>query len=86
MDPPVAVTDVPGALRCTYEWFERHSGWAPPDEETVADWEADGLSRCPDDCLVATDGTCAHGLASWSTVLRDLEDGGPGARRDPTAN
>lgn len=59
-------------LRPTYAWFERHSGWAPPDEDTLADWVAEGLARCPDDCVAAYDGCCDHGLASWWLVLRDL--------------
>jgi len=57
------------ALRATYEWFEHHGGWAPPDPETLADWLAEGICRCPDDCLVAPDDTCEHGLASWQAVL-----------------
>lgn len=59
----------PPSLRATYEWFEHHSGWAPPDPETLTDWLAEGICRCPDDCLVTPDETCEHGLASWKTVL-----------------
>jgi hypothetical protein len=64
------------AVRDTHEWFEHNSGWAPPDVETLAEWLADGVSRCPDECLVAPDGTCEHGLASWHLVLaqQDAED------------
>jgi hypothetical protein len=69
--PPV---DRPAALAATHAWFERHSGWAPPDGETLAEWLADGVCRCPDECLVEPDGTCAHGLASWKVVLDDLAD------------
>jgi hypothetical protein len=61
------------ALARTYAWFEHHSGWAPPDPDTLADWLADGVCRCPDECLVAPDVPCPHGLASWAVVLRDLE-------------
>ena len=47
-------------------------GWAPPDDATLADWVADGVCRCPDDCLVRAEGVCAHGLASWKLVLDAL--------------
>ena len=57
------------ALRATFAWFEVNGGWAPPDEATLADWVADGVCRCPDDCLVRPEGVCAHGLASWQLVL-----------------
>ena len=60
------------ALRATHAWFESTSGWAPPDGATLADWSADGVCRCPDDCLVAVEGVCAHGLASWRLVLDAL--------------
>jgi hypothetical protein len=33
-------------------WFEVTSGWAPPDDDTLAEWRADGVCRCRDDCLV----------------------------------
>lgn len=79
MDPGLSQEQV-AAIRAAHAWFERHSGWAPPDEESLADWVAEGLSRCPDDCVAAFDGWCAHGLASWWLILRDL-DGDPGARR-----
>ena len=59
-------------LAHTHEWFERNSGWAPPDVDTLAEWTADGVCRAPDDCLVAPDGTCEHGLASWKLVLDAL--------------
>lgn len=67
-------TDVQRALRATQEWFERNSGWAPPDEDSLAEWVADGVCRCPDDCIVAYDRWCEHGLASWWLVLRALDD------------
>lgn len=64
------VTDAEdGPLRRTFDWFEVNSGWAPPDEETLAEWLADGVCRCPDECLVAPEGTCEHGLASWYSIL-----------------
>ena len=62
------------AVRRTYDWFEVNSGWAPPDEVTLAEWVADGVCRCPDDCLVAPDGWCEHGLASWRLILADSSD------------
>ena len=62
------------AIARTHEWFERHSGWAPPDPGTLAEWRADGVCRCPDACLVDYDGCCEHGLASWSLVLAALDD------------
>lgn len=69
MTPPV---DAATAVANTHEWFERHSGWAPPDEGTLAEWLADGVGRAPDDCLVTPDGWCEHGLASWRLVLDAL--------------
>jgi hypothetical protein len=61
-------------LEATHQWFEVNSGWAPPDPETLAEWIADGVCRCPDDCLVAPEGWCEHGLASWWRVLRHSFD------------
>lgn len=68
------------AVRRVHEWFERNSGWAPPDPESLADWVAEGLARAPDDCIAPHDGWCEHGLASWWLVLQDLE-ADPGGRR-----
>jgi hypothetical protein len=56
-------------VRNAYAWFEVNSGWAPPDDDTLADWQAEGICRSPDDCLVEPDGWCEHGLASWLLVL-----------------
>ncbi len=64
------------AVRAVHVWFEQNSGWAPPDEDSMADWLAEGLSRCPDDCVAPSDGWCEHGLATWWLVLRDA-DGRP---------
>ena len=61
------------ALRNAHLFFERHSGWAPPDPGTLAEWLADGVCRCPDECLAAPDGWCTHGIASWKLILDDLE-------------
>ena len=61
------------AVRNAHEWFEVNSGWAPPDDDELAEWLADGVCRCPDDCLVTPEGWCEHGLASWALVLRALE-------------
>jgi hypothetical protein len=33
---------------------------------------ADGVCRCPDECIVEPAGSCEHGLASWWLVLRTL--------------
>jgi len=74
---PAGVTDAAAALAFTHEWFEWNSGWAPPDPATLADWLADDVCRCPDDCLVAPASWCEHGLATWDLVLAEL--------RDPTA-
>lgn len=68
---PASVAD---AVRAAHEWFEHNSGWAPPDPDTLAEWIADGVCRCPDACLVAPEGICEHGLASWLLILRALED------------
>jgi hypothetical protein len=69
---------VSDAVRNAHAWFETNSGWAPPDPETIAEWMADGVCRCPDDCLVAPEGSCEHGLASWWLVL-STEWNGPGS-------
>ena len=61
------------AVRRTHAWFERNSGWAPPDLATLDEWMSDGVSRCPDECLVAPAEWCTHGLASWWLVLRTLD-------------
>jgi hypothetical protein len=68
---PSSVTE---AVRNVHEWFEVNSGWAPPDVDTLAEWMADGVCRCPDECLVAPDSWCEHGLASWYLVLRALDE------------
>jgi hypothetical protein len=67
-------TSAAEAIRNAYDWFEANSGWAPPDEDWLADWIADGVCRCPDDCIVEPDGWCAHGLASWWLILRTADD------------
>jgi hypothetical protein len=61
-------------LARTHDWFEAHSGWAPPDPETLADWAREGACRAPDECWVALRGTCEHGLVSWQVVLDELAD------------
>ena len=67
---PALSTD---GVRAALAWFESNGGWAPPDAETMADWMADGVCRCPDDCLVAPDESCPHGLASWWSILESVE-------------
>jgi len=62
-------------VRLAREWFEHNSGWAPPDDDTLAEWVAEGVCRCPDDCIVAPGGWCGHGLASWWLIARALEEG-----------
>lgn len=64
--------DAATAVANAHAWFEQHSGWAPPDEGTLAEWLADGVCRAPDECLVTPDGWCSHGLASWKLVLDAL--------------
>lgn len=64
--------DAETAVRNAHRWFETNSGWAPPDVDTLAEWVADGVCRCPDECLVTPDGWCEHGLASWALVLAAL--------------
>jgi hypothetical protein len=66
------VLDAAEAVRNAHDWFESHSGWAPPDLDTLTDWIADGVCRCPDECLVAPRDWCQHGLASWWLVLGAL--------------
>ena len=64
---------VAAAIANAHAWFEVHSGWAPPDIDTLAEWVEDGVSRCPDECLVAPDAWCEHCLASWWLILRALD-------------
>jgi hypothetical protein len=73
--------DSEGAIRNAHAWFENNSGWAPPDPDTLAEWLADGVCRCPDECLVTPTGWCEHGLASWYLVLAEPSDRAP--RVDP---
>lgn len=68
--PPDGLREAVGR---TLEWFDANSGWAPPDPGTVAEWLADGVCRCPDECLVAPAEACPHGLASWWLVLVALD-------------
>ena len=64
--------DTRAAIERTHEWFHHHSGWAPPDEDTLADWMTDDVCRAPDDCMTTPTGWCEHGLASWWLILDDL--------------
>ena len=75
--------EVADAVRATHAWFEVNSGWAPPDEATLADWLGDGVCRCPDECLVTPGGVCQHGLASWKLVLDALAVDDAARRRRP---
>lgn len=61
------------AIRNAHDWFHLNSGWAPPDEDTLTEWVADGVCRSPDECLVTPEGWCPHGLASWWLILSALE-------------
>ena len=71
---PRVTTATAEAVRNAHEWFEVNSGWAPPDEDTLAEWIADGVCRCPDECLVGPDEWCEHGLASWHLILTALAE------------
>jgi hypothetical protein len=62
------------AVRNAFAWFEVNSGWAQPDDESLAEWVADGVCRCPDDCIVAPAGWCQHGLASWWLIVQALDE------------
>ena len=62
------------AVLAAHEWFEHNSGWAPPDDQTLAEWLADGVCRCPDECLVGPREWCEHGLASWWLILRAIDE------------
>jgi len=75
MNRPVSM-DAARAISNAHDWFEVNSGWAPPDDDELAEWLDDGVCRCPDDCLVRPEGWCPHGLASWWLVLRALDDEG----------
>jgi hypothetical protein len=69
----VARSSTADAVRATHEWFDRNSGWAPPDSGTLEEWLSAGLCRCPDECMVGPAESCSHGLASWWLVLRALD-------------
>jgi hypothetical protein len=72
------IVSAEAAVRNAHAWFETNSGWAPPDSETIAEWIADGVCRCPDECLVAPEAWCEHGLASWWLILNaELIEPGP---------
>ena len=66
--------DAADAISRAHAWFEHHSGWAPPDPDTLAEWIADGVCRCPDECLVPPRGWCEHGLASWWLILDAMDE------------
>jgi hypothetical protein len=68
------LVDAGMAVRNAHRWFETNSGWAPPDGDTVSEWTADGVCRCPDECVVVPDGWCEHGLASWALILAALDE------------
>ena len=61
------------AVAATHEWFDRNSGWAPPDRDSLAEWLRDGTCRSPDECEVRPAGICPHGLVSWWLVLIALD-------------
>ena len=61
------------AVANVHEWFDHHSGWAPPDADTLVEWLDDDVCRCPDECLVSPNAWCDHGLASWALVLAALD-------------
>jgi len=73
-DNPPPAAGRSAALRNAHHFFETNSGWAPPDEDTLAEWAAEGLSPCPDECTAVPDGWCEHGIASWALILTDPDD------------
>ena len=75
--------DAAAAVRNAHEWFEVNSGWAPPDDDNLAEWVADGVCRCPDECIVAPEGWCEHGLASWALILAALAEADAAPRATP---
>ena len=50
--------DAGQAIKNAHHWLEVNSGWAPPDEDALAEWIADGVCRCPAECLVGPAGWC----------------------------
>jgi hypothetical protein len=76
--------DAAEAIGNAHEWFEHNSGWAPPNREDLDEWVADGVCRAPDECLIAADGWCQHGLASWKLILEALDPITEGRARPPT--
>ena len=73
MQPVTSSPEERQAIADAHAWFEHNSGWAPPDEGTLAEWRADGVCRAPDECLVTPTGWCEHGLASWQLILDALD-------------
>ena len=63
---------VHAAIKRTHAWFESNSGWAEPTRDTLQEWLDDDVCRCADECWVAVDGVCEHGLASWWLVLHAM--------------
>lgn len=57
------------AVQFTHRWFENNSGWAEPTRDSLIEWFGDDVCQCPDECWVAPEGICEHGLASWWVVL-----------------
>ena len=78
-----APADAVEAIDNAHAWFEVNSGWAPPGEDELEEWLADGVCRAPDGCLVEPEGWCTDGLASWWLILRQLEGGPASWRRRP---
>lgn len=64
------------AVQVTHTWFENNSGWAEPTRDSLIEWFGDDVCQCPDECWVAVDGVCEHGLASWWLVLTSMGEHG----------
>src|SRR3954468_9662081 len=66
------VMDAHAAVANAYKWFAVNSGWGPPHGDSLPEWVADGVCRCPDNCIVGPAEWCEHGLASWWLIMLAL--------------
>jgi hypothetical protein len=64
--------DAETAVRNAHRWFEQTADGRHQTMTRWPEWIADGVCRCPDECLVAPEGWCEHGLASWTLIVSAL--------------
>src|SRR5918993_264245 len=79
MDPPELTAAL--AVRNAHAWFEHNSGWAPPDDDTLAEWLAGRGCPRPDPCPVAPPGPRAGGERARPPAAGAARATPPRARR-----